>query len=385
MNFDQDSIKLHQKNKGKIEIISKVNLKTKKDLSLAYTPGVGSVCKKIAENNKNSWSLTNRANQVAIVSDGTAILGLGDLGPEAAMPVMEGKAIIFKEFAKIDAVPLCINTTKTEEIIKFCKNIEPSFAGINLEDISAPRCFEILKRLEKELNIPVFHDDQDGTAIVTLAALINACKLTSKKITNLKIAINGAGAAGIAITNLLTHYGIKDITLADSKEIVCNLRKDLNSDKQKILKQINKNSNIKIPNKDKICGTLEDALVKADVFIGVSIGNLVTVKMIKSMNKNPIILAMANPIPEIMPNIAKKAGAAIVGTGRSDFSNQINNALVFPGIFKGLLKNKVKQVTKKMKIKAAIAIANSINPSKDNILPKLTDKFIVDNIANVIK
>ncbi|MBL7057730.1 NADP-dependent malic enzyme [Patescibacteria group bacterium] len=385
MNYNEESIKLHQKTRGKIEIKSKVNLITRDDLSLAYTPGVGAVCQEIAKNPSSSWTLTNRANQVAIVTDGSAILGLGDLGPEAAMPVMEGKSIIFKEFADIDAIPLCINTKNTEEIIQFCKNIEPSFAGINLEDISAPRCFEILKRLEEELNIPIFHDDQDGTAIVALAALINACQLTNKDIKTLKIVINGAGAAGIAIAKLLYFYGIRDITLVDSKEIICNLRLDLNPIKQEIIKQINHEKNIKTPDSSKICGNLEDAFVKTDVFIGVSVGNLVSKEMVKSMNANPIILAMANPIPEIMPNDAYAAGAAIVGTGRSDFPNQINNALVFPGIFKGLLENKVKHVTKEMKIATAIAIAQTIQPTKDQILPSITNKKVVDAIAEVIR
>lgn len=385
MNYNQEAIKLHKKTRGKIEIKPKVNLITKDDLSLAYTPGVGAVCQEIAKNKEESWTLTNRANQVAIVTDGTAILGLGDLGPEAAMPVMEGKAIIFKEFAGIDAIPLCINTKDPEEIIKFCKQIELSFAGINLEDISAPRCFEILERLENELSIPVFHDDQDGTAIVTLAALLNACKLTNKDIKKLKVVINGAGAAGIAIARLLSHHKINDITLADSKEIVCNLRKDLNPIKQKILKQINKEKNIKIPNENKVCGALEDALVNADVFIGVSVANLVTEEMVQSMNKNPIIIAMANPTPEIMPDIAKKAGAAIIGTGRSDFPNQINNALVFPGIFKGLLNNRVKKVTTTMKINAAVAIAECIKPERNSIVPKVTDKRVVGAIASVIR
>jgi len=376
MFYNKKSIELHKKLKGKIEIISKVPLKNKYDLSVAYTPGVGAVCLEIAKNKKLSWDLTNRANQVAIVSDGTAILGLGNIGPEAGMPVMEGKSAIFKEFAGIDAIPLCINTQDTEEIIKFCKYIEPSFAGINLEDISAPRCFEILERLEKELSIPVFHDDQDGTAVVTLAALINACRVEGRAIKNLKIVVNGSGAAGIAITRLLLAQGIKDIILLDSAGIIHQGRKDLNPYKKEIATKTNSK---------KIKGGLKEALIGRDVFIGVSKGNLIGENMIKSMNIDPIIFAMANPIPEIMPELAKKAGASIVGTGRSDFSNQINNALVFPGIFKGLLDGKIKNATIKLKTSAAIALAYTIKkPTKDKILPNITDKNVVKTISSAI-
>lgn len=369
------SIELHKKHRGKIEIKSKVPLKTSEDLSLAYTPGVAAVSEAIGKNKKLSWELTNRANQVAIVSDGSSILGLGNLGPEAAMPVMEGKAAIFKEFAGIDAVPLCINTTETEEIIKFCKLIEPSFAGINLEDISAPRCFEILPRLEKELNIPVFHDDQDGTAIVVLAALINTCRLTGKVMRELKIVLNGGGAAGIAIARLLLNQGVKDLIMVDSRGIIYAGRKDVNPFKLEIAKRTNKK---------KLKGGLKDALVGADVFIGVSKGNLVSEGMVKSMNKNPIIFAMANPIPEIMPDKALKAGAFIVGTGRSDFPNQINNALVFPGLFRILLDKKIKNITMKMKVNAAMALAYSVKPKKDKILPSLGDGKVVKAIAKAI-
>jgi len=376
MNYNKLSLALHKKHKGKIEVKSKVPLKTREDLSAAYTPGVGAVSSAIGKDISESWNLTNRGNQVAIVSDGTAVLGLGDLGPEAAMPVMEGKAIIFKEFAGIDAIPLCINTRNVDEIINFCRLIEPSFGAINLEDISAPRCFEITEHLNKELNIPVFHDDQDGTAIVTLAALINACRLTGKVLNKLKIVINGSGAAGIAITRLLIAQGVSDIILIDSIGCVYSGRKELNKYKKKIAFKTNKK---------KIKGRLEEALVSADVLIGVSKGGLVDAEMVKTMNKKPIIFAMANPVPEIMPDIAYAAGAAIVGTGRSDFPNQVNNALVFPGIFKGLLMNKIKTVTVEMKIKAAIALAYSIKPSKDKILPLVTDKRAVRNIAKAIK
>ena len=376
MNYDKKAIELHKKNKGKIEIKSKVPLKTKDDLSLAYTPGVGAVCMEIAKNKKKSWELTNRSNQVAIVCDGTAVLGLGDIGPEAGMPVMEGKSVIFKEFADIDAVPICINTKDVDEIVKFCKQIEPSFGGINLEDISAPRCFDILERLEKELSIPVFHDDQDGTAIVVLAALINACRVSGKVMKELKIVINGAGAAGIAIARLLLAQGVKDIILVDSQGTLCDCRWNMNKYKREIAKKTNKK---------KIEGYKEEALVGADVFIGVSKSKQLTGEMIKTMNVDPIIFAMANPEPEILPEEALKAGAVVVGTGRSDFPNQINNALVFPGIFRGLLDHKKRKVSTKAKLKASLAIAYSLKPTKNKILPNITDKKVVKAISNAIK
>lgn len=376
MDYGKKSIALHKKHRGKIEIKVKVRLKNKTDLSLAYTPGVAAVASAIGRDKKLSWQLTNRANQVAIVTDGTAILGLGNLGPEAAMPVMEGKAAIFKEFANVDAIPLCLNTTDTEEIIKFCKLIEPSFGGINLEDIAAPRCFEILERLEKELAIPVFHDDQDGTAIVVLAALVNAGKVMGRNMKKLNIVINGAGAAGIAVARLLMAAGANDLILLDSQGIIYSGRKNLNPLKGEIALTTNQK---------KIKGGLIEAMAGADVFIGVSQGNLVTAEMIKSMTPKPIIFAMANPIPEIMPDLAIKAGAGLVGTGRSDFPNQINNALVFPGIFRGLLDNQVKQVTTEIKIKAALALAGVIKPSKNQILPLVTDKRAVKAIARAVK
>lgn len=375
MNFSQKSLQLHKKKRGKFEIKSKVALKTREDLSLAYTPGVGAVSAEIGKDKKKSWELTNRANQVAIVCDGTAILGLGDLGPEAAMPVMEGKAIIFKEFAGVDAIPLCINTQDVDKIVEFCKMIEPSFAGINLEDISAPRCFTILERLEKELSIPVFHDDQDGTAIVVLAALINACRVSGKVMQELRVVINGAGAAGIAIARLLMKQGVKDIILLDSYSAIYDGRDNLNPMKAEIAKKTNKR---------KIKGGLREALACADVFIGVSKPDLVDEEMVKSMNEGPIIFAMANPIPEIMPDKALKAGASIVGTGRSDFPNQINNALVFPGIFRGLLDGRIRKVTYEMKVKAAMAIAYSVKPTKDKLLPLVTDKKVVKAISKTI-
>lgn len=376
MDYSIKSMALHRKYRGKIEVKPKIKLRSRNDLSLAYTPGVAAVASAIGQNKKLSWQLTNRANQVAIVTDGTAILGLGNLGPAAAMPVMEGKAVIFKIFAGIDAIPLCINTTDTEEIIKFCKQIEPSFAGINLEDISAPRCFEILRRLEKELVIPIFHDDQDGTAIVVLAALINACKVMGRALKNLKIVVNGAGAAGLAVAKLLLAAGAEDLILLDSRGVIYAGRKNLNPAKRALAPKTNQK---------KITGGLTEAMSGADVFIGVSRGNLVTPEMVKSMNQQSIIFAMANPVPEIMPDLALKAGAGLVGTGRSDFPNQINNALVFPGIFRGLLNHHIKRVTTEIKIRVAIALAGVIKPSRNQILPFITDKRVVKTIVKAVK
>lgn len=375
MDYNKEAMNLHKKYRGKIEVVSKIPLKSLDDLSVAYTPGVGAVSMAIHKNKKLSWELTNRASQVAIVSDGTAVLGLGDIGPRAAMPVMEGKSSIFKKFANIDAVPLCIDTTDADEIVRFCKNIEPSFAGVNLEDISAPRCFEILERLEKELNIAVFHDDQDGTAIVTLAALINACRVTGAVIKELRVVINGAGAAGIATARLLLAQGVKDIILLDSRGTIYRKRPGLNKYKKEIAEKTNK----KITK-----GGLAEAMVGSDVFIGLSKANLVSKDMVKSMNDNPFIFAMANPTPEIMPDLAMAAGASIIGTGRSDFPNQINNALVFPGMFRGLLDSGARKATVKMKLAAAVAIAYSIKPSKSKILPKITDKKVVSAIAEAV-
>jgi len=376
LDYGRQSIKLHQQHRGKIEIRVKVSLQTSKDLSLAYTPGVAAVCSAIGKDQSQSWQLTNRANQVAIVSDGTAILGLGNLGPAAALPVMEGKAAIFKKFAGIDAFPLCINTTEVEEIVKFCKYLEPSFGGINLEDIAAPRCFEILERLERELRLPVFHDDQDGTAIVVLAALINSCKLTGKNIKRIKIVINGAGAAGLAIAKLLIVQGVKELIISDSRGCICESRKDLNRYKREMAGRTNRRQ---------VAGCLAEALIGADVFIGVSRGNLLTAKMVGSMAKNSIIFAMANPVPEIMPAIARRAGAAIAGTGRSDLPNQINNALIFPGIFRGLLDYRLRRVTVPMKIAAAYAIAGCVRPRPDKILPTLTENKATEAIVKALK
>ena len=376
IDYNKKSLELHKKSRGKIEIISKVSIKSKNDLSLAYTPGVGAVSTAIGVDKEKSWIYTNRANQVAIVSNGTAVLGLGDLGPEAAMPVMEGKAVIFKELGGVDAIPLCINSRDSEAIIKFCKEIEPSFGGINLEDIAAPECFEVLARLEKELKIPVFHDDQDGTAIVVLAGLINATKLTKKKLTGLKIVINGAGAAGIAIARILIEQKVKDIIILDSRGIIYDGCPGMNTTKCDISLKTNSK---------KLRGGLVEALIGADVFIGVSKGNQLTAEMIKSMAKGPIIFAMANPVPEIMPDLALEAGASIVGTGRSDFPNQINNALVFPGMFRGLLDYKIKQVTVAMKVAVAQAIAACVKPTKNKILPDVLDKRVIIAVSKTLK
>jgi len=373
----QQSLKIHQTLSGKISLKSKIPIKTKKDLSLAYTPGVSAVCKKITCNKNNSYQYTSRSNLVAVISDGSAVLGLGNIGPEAAMPVMEGKAILFKKFANIDAFPICINTQDTDEIVNFIKLIEPTFGGINLEDISAPRCFIIEEKLKKTLNIPVFHDDQHGTAIVTLAALINAAKVAKKNIKNLSIVISGAGSAGIAIAKLLLFYGIKQIVLTDSKGIIYPGRSHLNSSKKKIAI---------LTNPYKITGNLKNSLQKADVFIGVSQGKILKPEMVKNMNKNPIIFAMANPIPEINPTLAKKAGALIVGTGRSDFPNQINNVLAFPGIFRGLLDAKIKKTTPQMFISAAEGIANCLkNPTLQKIIPSVLDKNVVKAVAKAVQ
>jgi malate dehydrogenase (oxaloacetate-decarboxylating) len=380
----KNSIEMHKRLKGKLEICSKIKIKNKKDLSLAYTPGVAGVCNEIYEDKNKSFDLTMKGNSIAIVSDGSAVLGLGNIGPEAAIPVMEGKAILFKEFANIDAFPLCINTQNSSEIISFVKNIAPNFSGINLEDISAPRCFEIENSLQ-EIGIPVFHDDQHGTAIVVLAALINSVKIAKKEFSEIKVVINGAGAAGNAILNLLKCVDcdsklckkIKEVIVCDSKGIISKKREDLNEYKKKI---------INITNSKNISGDLGDAIKNADVFIGVSKGNILTKEMIESMNSKPIIFAMANPIPEIMPDKAKEYGAFIVGTGRSDYPNQINNLLAFPGIFRGAIDGKAKKITNYMKLSAALSIANSVKHlSKENIIPSIFEKKICDKVAKAVK
>ncbi|NTV22542.1 MAG: NADP-dependent malic enzyme [Candidatus Yonathbacteria bacterium] len=378
-----DPLDYHRAHRGKIEIKPKAPLNDAVDLALAYTPGVGKVCMEIVAHPEQVNSLTNKSNTIAIVSDGSAILGLGNIGPEAGLPVMEGKAMIFKTLADVDAVPLCIATQDAEEIVRFCKQIAPSFGGINLEDISAPRCFDILDRLEKELSIPVFHDDQDGTAIVALAALINATKVRGGDIRTLKIVVNGAGAAGIAIARLFSAYGISDIILVDSKGIVALGRDGMNVYKEHIAN---------ISNPRGITGSLSDALIGVDAFVGVSGPGLLSQEMVRSMAPRPIIFAMANPEPEILPDDAKEAGAFIIGTGRSDFPNQINNALVFPGIFRALLdantipkKCVLSEHMTEVKIATAEAIASVVTePTPEHIMPTVMDPAVVPAIRAAI-
>lgn len=376
MDYNKESVKIHNEKRGKIEITSKIKINDKKDLSLAYTPGVAEISRIISKDKSKIFELTNKGNQVAIITDGSAILGLGNLGPEAALPVMEGKAVLFKRFANIDAMPICLATQDVEEIIRTVKNISPIFSGINLEDISAPRCFEIEERLQKELDIPIFHDDQHGTAIVVLAGLISSLRLLKRRFEDCKIVINGAGAAGIAITILLKEMNPRDIIVLDSKGIINKKRKDLNPKKKEISI---------FTNKKNLEGNLEVAVKDADIFIGVSKPNVLTKNMVKSMNK-PIIFALANPDPEILPDLAKEAGAEIVATGRSDFNNQINNALVFPALFRGLLDSKIKKVTKDIKIRVANALADSVDkPSREKIIPSIFNEGYVKNIINALK
>tara|TARA_R110002124_G_scaffold282524_1_gene457713 strand:- start:865 stop:2022 length:1158 start_codon:yes stop_codon:yes gene_type:complete len=371
------SLKAHKKAKGKISIESKMPLETKDDLSIAYTPGVAAPCSEIAEDVEKAYDYTSKGNLVAVVSDGSAVLGLGNIGPEAALPVMEGKAVLFKKFAHIDAVPIVLNTQKTEEIIAAVKAIAPTFGGINLEDISAPRCFEIEERLKKELDIPVFHDDQHGTAIVTLAGMLNACKLTGRKLKDLKVVINGAGAAGIAIVNLLFEAGVKEVIMCDSRGIIHKGRKDLNDTKKKMSK---------LTNKSGVKGNLEDAIKDSDVFIGVSAPGVLTQKMVKTMTKDPIIFAMANPTPEIMPDEARQAGARIIATGRSDFANQINNVLAFPGLFRGALDARTNNLTSAMFIEVAHAIADSVDDlSEEMIIPSPFDDRVPGRVAQAVR
>lgn len=378
MTIEKESLDMHQKLKGKIEIKSKVPLKNKKDLSLAYTPGVAEPCMKIFHNKGDSYKYTSRGNIVAVISDGSAVLGLGNIGPEASMPVLEGKCILFKEFGEVDAIPIALKTQETEEIIHTIKNLEPSFGGINLEDISAPRCFEIEQRLVNEMQIPVFHDDQHGTAIVVLAGLINSLKIINKKINEIKIVINGAGAAGTAIAKLLLEYGAKNIIVLDTKGAICSKRTDLNFAKKEIARLTNHNHQQ---------GNLREIIQSANVFIGVSKGNLLDEKMIKSMQKDAIIFALANPIPEIMPDLAKKYGARIIATGRSDFPNQINNALVFPGLFRGVLDSRAKQITEEMKIECAKALALVVGKelNEDFIIPNIFEKKVHNAVAEAVK
>lgn len=377
MSVNEESLKLHYELAGKIEVISRKKINTKEDLSLLYTPGVAEPCRRIAEDYDQSFKLTRRSNLVAVITDGTAVLGLGDIGPAAGMPVMEGKCVLFKEFADVDAFPLCIDSKDTDTIVNTISLISKSFGGINLEDISAPRCFEIERRLKEVCDIPVFHDDQHGTAIVVAAAMINAIKVTGKEMGNIKIVINGAGAAGIAIGNLLISMGFGNVLMCDINGIICEGDRGLNEGQEKISH---------ISNREKQHGTLADALKGADAFVGVSRPGLVTREMVASMN-NGIVFAMANPVPEIMPEEAIAGGAAVVGTGRSDYPNQINNVLVFPGIFKGALSVRAKEITEEMKQQAARSIAAMIPDGQlkpDYILPSALDKNVAVTVAEAV-
>ena len=379
MTHDELAIKLHEEWNGKLSTEAKAAVKTREDLALAYTPGVAAPCKLIAENKEDAYKYTLKANTIAVVSDGSAVLGLGNIGPEAAMPVMEGKCVLFKEFGGVNAFPICLDTQDTDEIVKIVTALAPTFGGINLEDISAPRCFEIEERLKTTLDIPVFHDDQHGTAIVVLSAIINSLKITGKKKEDCRIVVNGAGAAGIAITKLLLRYGFKHAILCDRTGIISKDRNNLNDVKKEMLK---------VTNPDNLSGSLADALKGADIFIGVSAPNSVTQEMVRSMNEDPIIFAMANPIPEIMPEEAKAAGARIVGTGRSDFPNQINNVVAFPGIFKGALEGRAKQITEEMKLAAAEAIASLVSDEElceDFIMPEAFDERVARKVADAVK
>lgn len=379
-NVYERSLELHEKNKGKLSVVSKVKVGNREDLSLAYSPGVAEPCRKIASNKEDVYKYTAKGNLVAVVTDGTAVLGLGDIGPEAALPVMEGKCVLFKEFGDVDAIPICLDTKDTEEIIRTVKLIAPGLGGINLEDISAPRCIEIETRLKQELDIPVFHDDQHGTAIVVAAGLINALKVVNKKIEDIKVVVNGAGAAGSSIIKLVKKLGAKEIIAIDRVGI---LRR---SDKDKY--DFSKKELAEITNSKDIAGGLADAIVGADVFIGVSAPNVLSKDMVRSMNKDAIVFAMANPTPEIMPEEALEAGAAIVGTGRSDYPNQINNVLVFPGLFKGALRAKSKKITEEMKIAAAEGLASLIKDEelrKDYIIPDPFDKRVAEAVAIAVE
>lgn len=379
MTTGEKAMELHKQWQGKIETVAKSKVKSREDLALAYTPGVAEPCKAIAKDKELAYTYTMKANTIAVVSDGSAVLGLGNIGAEAAMPVMEGKAVLFKEFGGVNAVPICLDTQDTEEIIKTVTYLAPTFGGINLEDISAPRCFEIEQRLKETLDIPVFHDDQHGTAIVVLSATINALKIIGKDKAECKVIVNGAGSAGVAITKLLLSYGFKNIIMVDRTGAIASDRTGLNWSKQEMLELTN-------PNDEK--GSLADVMKGADIFVGVSAPNTVTQDMVRSMAKDPIIFAMSNPIPEIMPDEAKAAGARIVGTGRSDFPNQINNVVAFPGIFKGALEGRAKQITEEMKLAAAEAIASLVSDDElceDMIMPEAFDLRVADLVAEAVK
>lgn len=382
-DFNELALREHKRLKGKIEIKAKMKVTGKESLSVAYTPGVAAVSMEIAKDKKKVWDYTIKQNTVAIVSDGSAVLGLGDVGAEAAIPVMEGKAMLFKELAGVDGFPICVDTKDPDEIVKTVKNIAPVFGGINLEDIAAPKCFQIENQLQ-DLGIPVMHDDQHATAIVVYAAVFNAAKVAGKKFEELEVVINGAGAAGIATAKMLGCVGmgkgayrsVYNIVLCDSKGIISTDRKDLNEYKLEIAR---------LSNKKNKKGTLKDAIKDADVFIGLSVANVLTEEMVRSMNKNAIVFAMANPVPEIMPDTAKKAGASVVGTGRSDFPNQINNVLAFPGVFRGALDAKALRITNEMKMAAALALADSIKPTVEKILPLTWEKGYVEKIASAVE
>lgn len=379
MTINEKALELHEEWNGKIETTSKCKVASREDLALAYTPGVAEPCKAIAKDPEAVYKYTIKSNTVAVVSDGSAVLGLGNIGAKAAMPVMEGKSVLFKEFGNVNAFPICLDTQDVDEIVETVVRIAPAFGGINLEDISAPRCIEIENRLKELLDIPVFHDDQHGTAIVVLAGVINAMKVTGREKETSKVVINGAGSAGMAIGKLLLRYGFQDVTMCDISGILGKDSKDLNWAQKEMLEVTN------LSNKK---GTLADALVGADIFVGVSAPGIVTKEMIASMNKDAIIFAMANPVPEIMPDLAKEAGARVVGTGRSDFPNQVNNVEVFPGIFKGALEGRASQITEEMKLAAALAIASLIPDeelSDTNILPEPFDPRLADTVANAVK
>lgn len=379
MSIDEKAVFLHKQWNGKLETVAKAPVKTREDLAIAYTPGVAAPCNIIAEDKDAAYTYTLKANTVAVVSDGSAVLGLGNIGPEAAMPVMEGKCVLFKEFGNVNAFPICLSTQDTDEIVAAVKAIAPTFGGINLEDISAPRCFEIEERLKKELNIPVFHDDQHGTAIVVLAGIINSLKIIDKKKEDCRVVVSGAGAAGVAIAKLLLTYGFKHIIMCNSKGIISKDCPNLNWMQQQMTE---------ITNLENRQGSLADALVGADIFIGVSAPGVVTAEMVESMNKDSIIFAMANPTPEIMPDIAKAAGARIVGTGRSDFPNQVNNVVAFPGIFKGALEGRAPQITEDMKLAAAEALADLVSDdqlNEDFILPEAFDPRVAQVVSQAVK
>ena len=379
MTTNEKALLLHKEWNGKLETVSKAPVKSREDLSIAYTPGVAEPCRKIAENPEDAYVYTMKANTVAVVSDGSAVLGLGNIGPYAAMPVMEGKCVLFKEFGGVNAVPICLDTQDTEEIIKAVTYLAPGFGGINLEDISAPRCFEIEERLKEKLSIPVFHDDQHGTAIVVLAGIINALKVTGKVKEDCKVVVNGAGSAGIAITKLLLTYGFKHVTMCDRLGMINKDYPDLNWMQKKMTEVTN------LENKS---GSLADALKGADIFVGVSAPNIVSAEMVSSMNKDAILFAMANPVPEIMPDVAKAAGAKVVGTGRSDFPNQINNVVAFPGIFKGALEGRATQITEEMKLAAANALAGLVSDEElndDFIMPEAFDPRVAQVVSEAVK